>query len=86
MPAQVHLFIESFFALLSLNKCTIMPILKCNSVVTSSAPLISTSNAPFCAYLYRSQSTSIGVPPDEPSVVSSIALTNAPSSAPLDET
>ena len=59
-----------------------MHIFKCNSIVTSSAPLISTSNAPFCASKYRSQGTTLGVPLDEPSVATLIALTNATSSAP----
>ena len=55
---------------------------KCNSIVPWSAPLISTSNAPSCASIYRSQSTPLGVPSDELSVASPIPLTNAPSSAP----
>ena len=54
---------------------------KCNSIATSSAPLISTLKAPSCASIYRSQGTTLGVPSDEPSVASSIALTNSPSSA-----
>ena len=35
----------------------------------------------FLCILYRSQGTPLGVPPDKPSVASSVALTNAPSSA-----
>ena len=54
----------------------------CNSVVTLSTPLISTSNAPSCASLYRSWSTPLHVLSDEQSVVSAIALTDAPSSSP----
>ena len=83
---QVHLFVESFCALLCPDKRTTMRIFKCNSFVTSSAPLISTSNAPFCASDYRSQGTTIGVTSGEPSVASSIALTNTPSSTPSSAT
>ena len=79
--SQVHLFIESFCALLCPNNGTTMCIFKCNSIVTSSALLISTSNAPSCTSLYRSQITPLGVPSDESSVASSIALTSAPLSA-----
>ena len=86
VPPQVYLFIESFCALLCPGNCTTMHIFKCNSIVTSSAPLISTSNAPSCASVYRSQGTTLGVPSEEPLVVSSIALTNAPSSAPSSAT
>ena len=86
VPPQVHLFIESFCALLCPDMCTTMRIFKCNSIVTSSAPLISTSNAPSCASVYRSQGTALGVSSDEPSVASSIALTNAPSSTPSSAT
>ena len=86
VPPQIHLVIESLFALLCPKKCITMRILKCNSIFTSSAPLISTSNAPSCASLYRSQGTPLGVPSDLPSVASSTALTNAPSSAPSSAT
>ena len=82
MPPKVHLFIESFCAVLYLKKCTTMRIFKWNSVVTSSVPLISTLNAPSCPSLYKSQSTPLVVPSDKLSVASSIALTNAPLSAP----
>ena len=34
----------------------------CTWIVTSSAPLVSTSNVPFCASLYRPRSTPLGVP------------------------
>ena len=78
---HIHLFIESFCALLSPDKCITMRIFKCNSIGTSIAPLISTFNVPFCASLYRSQNTPLSIPWDEPTVASSIALTNAPSSA-----
>ena len=71
-PRQIKLFIESFCALLCPEKCTTMCIFKCNSVFTSSAPLISTSNAPSCVSVYRSQGTTLGVPSDEPSVASPI--------------
>ena len=52
---QVHLFIELFCALLCPSKCTTMRIFKCNSIVASSAPLISTLNTPFYESLCRSQ-------------------------------
>ena len=39
-------------------------------------------NAPSCASLYRPEGTPLGVPSDEPSLVFSIALTNAPLSVP----
>ena len=81
VPSQVQLFIESFCAFLCPKKCTRMRMFKCNSIVTSSAPLISNSNAISCTSLYRSQSTPLGGPSDEPSVGSSVALTNAPSNA-----
>ena len=81
-PPQVHLFIESFCALLCPDKCTTMRIFKCNSTFTSSAPLISTSNAPSCTSVYRSQGTTLVLSSNEPSADSSTALTNAPSSAP----
>ena len=71
---QVPLFIESFCALPCPEKCTTMRIFKCNSTFTSTAPLISTSNVPSCASVYRSQGTTLGVPSNEPSVESSIAL------------
>ena len=83
---QVHLFIESFCALLCPDMCTTIRIFKCNSIVTSSAPLISTSNAPSCTSVYRSQGTALGLSSDEPSVASSIALTKAPSSTPSSAT
>ena len=54
VPPQVHIFIESFCALLYTNKSTTMYMLKCNSIVTSSAALILTSNTPSVAFLYRS--------------------------------
>ena len=82
LPPPVYLFIELFCALLCPNKCTTMRIFKCNSFVTSSVPLISTSNAPSCGSLYRSRSAPLGVPSDEPAGASSISLTNATSSAP----
>ena len=82
VPPKVHLFIESFYALLCPDMCTTMLIFKCNSIVTSSAPFIPTSNTPSCASVYRSQGTTLDVPSDEPSVVSSIALKNAHSRAP----
>ena len=59
-----------------------MHTFKSNSIVTSRAPLISTSNAPSCLSLYRFQSTTIDVASDEPSVTSSVALINGLSSAP----
>ena len=70
-------FSESFCAPLHTSKCIIIS----NSIATSSARLISTSNdpswnAPSCASLYRSQSTPLDVPSDEPLVVSSNALPN----------
>ena len=79
---QVRLFIRSFCRLLCCKKCANLRIFKSNSIVTSSAHLISTSNAPSCASLYRSQSTPLYVPSDELSVTSSIALTNATLGAP----
>ena len=82
VPPKVHLFFESFCAILCPDMCITMRIFKCNSIFTSSAPLISTSNAPSCSSGYRSQGTTLGVPSDESSAASSIALTNAPSSAP----
>ena len=63
-----------------------MCIFKCNSTFTSSATLISISNALSCAFVYRSQGTTLGIPSDEPSVASSVALTNWPSSAPSSAT
>ena len=48
-------FVELFCELFYTNKCTTMHICKFNSIVTSSAPLISTSNAPSCASLHRCQ-------------------------------
>ena len=81
VPPQVHFFIESFCALLYPNKCTTIRIFKGNSIVTLRVALISTSNAPFCASLYRSQSTPLGVRSDKPSMASSVALTNAPQGA-----
>ena len=90
VPRKVHVFIESFCALLCPDMRTIMRIFKCNSIVTSSAPLTLTSNAPSCAPVYTYQSATLGatlgVPSNEPSVASSIALTNAPSSAPSSAT
>ena len=86
VPPNVHLFIESFCALRCPDMCTTMHIFKWNSIFTSSAPLISTSNAPSCVSVYRSQGTTLGVPSDEPSVASSITLTNATSSAPSSAT
>ena len=83
---QVHFFIESFCALLCPEKCTTMRIFKCNSTLTSSALLILTSNAPSCASVYRSQSTTLGVLSNDPSVESSIAPTNASSSGPSSAT
>ena len=77
---QIHYLIESFCALLCPDKCTTMGIFMCNSIVTSSASLILIANPLSCASLFRSQGTPLGVPSDEPSVASSIALTNAPSS------
>ena len=59
-----------------------MRIFNWNSIATSISPLISTSNAPSCASLYRPQGTSLDVPSDEPSVKFSVALTNALSSEP----
>ena len=53
-------FIELFCELFCANKCTTMCIFKCNSIVISSAPLVSTSN--------------VGVPSDEPSGAPSTAL------------
>ena len=53
-PPKVHIFIESFCALLYTNKSTTMYMLKCNSIVTSGAALILTSNTPSLAFLYRS--------------------------------
>ena len=46
-----------------------------------SPPLISTPNTPCRTSLYRTQGTPLGVPLDELSVASLIALTIAPSSA-----
>ena len=57
---QVHLLLNSFVNSHT-SKCTTMCIFKCNSIVTSSAPLISTSN--------------VGIPSDEPSRAPSTALT-----------
>ena len=42
-------------ALLCINKYTTMCIFKWNSIVTSNTHLVSISNAPSCASLYRSQ-------------------------------
>ena len=63
-----------------------MLIFNCNSIVTSSALLISTSKAPPCAFLYRSIRITLGKPLDEPLVASSIAIANAPSTAPSSAT
>ena len=57
-----------------------MCIFKCNPIVTSGASLISISNVPFCASLYRSRNTLLEMPVVETSVAHSVALTNARSS------
>ena len=57
---QVHLLLNSFVNSHT-NKCTTMCIFKCNTIITSRAPLISTSN--------------VGIPSDEPSKAPSTALT-----------
>ena len=66
-------------------KCIIFFTLLCmfKFYLTSSAPLISSSNTPSGPSAYRSQSTTLGVPSDEPSVASSIAPSSAPSSTTL---